>query len=62
MPEAIGVVLRVATNHGDEGEEEQDEDQEDLSCGQPELGLAKGRDGENINQPITGVSFLPLSQ
>lgn len=57
--EAIGVVLGVPTDHGDEGVEEKDEDQKDLSRGQPELGLAKGRDGENINQSIVRVSSLP---
>lgn len=35
--EAVSVVLWVAADHGDEGEEEERKDQNDLAAGQPEL-------------------------
>lgn len=45
MAEAIGVMGRVSTNHGDEGEKEQGEDQNDLSTRQPEFSFTISFDG-----------------
>ena len=49
VTEAVGVALRVTADHGDEGEEEQREDQNDLAAGKPELSLSVCFDSENVN-------------
>lgn len=50
VAEPVSIVLRVAANHRDKGEGEQDHDQEDLATGQPELGLTVSSDGEDIQE------------
>jgi hypothetical protein len=40
IAESIGVVLRVTADHGDECEEEEDENKDNFSAGEPEFGLA----------------------
>lgn len=45
VPEAVGLVLRVPADRGDEGEEEDDEDEEQLADGEPEFRLA----GEKVS-------------
>ena len=50
MAEAIGVVGRVSANHGDEGEEEQGEYQNDLPTGQPEFGFTIGFDDQDVEE------------
>jgi hypothetical protein len=48
VAETVGIVLRVAADHGDECEGEDDEDQDDLAARQPELGFTEDLDGENV--------------
>lgn len=40
--------MGVAANHGDEGEKEQREDQDDLTTGQPEFSFAVRPHGQNV--------------
>jgi hypothetical protein len=54
VTETVGIVLRVAANHGDECEGEDDEDQDDFAAGQPELGFTEDLDGKNVED--TGKS------
>jgi hypothetical protein len=49
IAETIYIMLGIAANHGDEGEEEQREDQDDLASREPELSLAIGFDCKNVN-------------
>lgn len=50
VAETVGIVLGVAADHGDEGEGEDDEDQDDLTAGQPELGFTKDFDCEDVEE------------
>lgn len=50
VAETVGIVLRVAADHGDEGEGEDDEDQDDFAAGQPELGFTKDFDGKDVEE------------
>jgi hypothetical protein len=48
VAEAVRIFLWVAAAHGDEGEREHDEDQDDLAAGQPEFGFTEDLDGEDV--------------
>lgn len=48
VSEAVGIALRVSADHGDEGEAEENEDQDDLASRQPELSFTVSFDGENV--------------
>ena len=61
VPEAVDVALRVASNHGDEGEKEQGEDQNDLSTRKPELRLAISLDGQDVDETVK-VSTIQSNQ
>lgn len=50
VAESVRVALRVATDHGDESEAEQDEDQDDLATGQPEFRLTISLDCEDVEE------------
>lgn len=52
ISEAIGIVLRVSADHGDEGEEKQDDDENDFARRQPELRLSVPTDGEDVDERI----------
>jgi hypothetical protein len=52
VAEPVGIVLRVAANHGDEGEGEDDEDQDDFAARQPELGFTEDLNGKNVEDTI----------
>jgi len=43
-------MLRVAADHGDEGEREDDEDQDDFAARQPEFGFTKDLDGKDVEE------------
>lgn len=49
VAETVRITLRVTAYHGDKGEEEQTNDQNDLAAGKPEFGLTVRLDGENID-------------
>jgi hypothetical protein len=63
VTETVGIVLRVAANHSDKGEGEDDEDQDDLTTGQPKLGFTEDFDGKNVedtnlsSQQMNGQEF-----
>lgn len=58
VAEAVGIVLGVASDHGDEGEAEEQEDENHLAAGQPEFGLAVHAHGKNIQTTtITQTTF-----
>jgi len=50
VTETVGIVLRVAADHGDEGEGEDDEDQDDFAARQPEFGFTKDLDGKDVEE------------
>lgn len=52
VAESVGVALRVTSDHGYEGEEEEHEDQDDFAAGQPELGLSEGADCEHVDEAV----------
>lgn len=60
VAESVGVLERVATDHGDKGEEVEDQDQNDLSTGEPKFGFTVGLDSENIASTVS-VSYLILT-
>ena len=49
VAEAVGVPFRVAANHGDKGEEEEHEDEDDLASGEPELGLTVSSHSKQVD-------------
>ena len=57
MSEAIGILLRVTSNHGDEGEREEDEDQDDLASAEPELSFTIGFDCKHVEETKCEVSI-----
>jgi hypothetical protein len=52
VAEAVRIFLRVAAAHGDEGEGEHDEDQDDLTAGQPKFGFTEDLDGEDVENTV----------
>lgn len=52
VAESVCIMLRVAANHGDEGEGEYNEDQDDLAAGQPELGFSEDLNGEDVEDAV----------
>ena len=52
VAEAVCIALGVATAHGDECEAEHDEDQDDLTAGQPEFGFTEDLDGEHVEDTV----------
>lgn len=48
MAEPIRIMLGIAPYHGDEGEHEQYQDQQDLAAGQPELGFSVASDHKKV--------------
>lgn len=50
VAESVGVMLGIAADHGDEGEGEDDEDQQNLAARKPELGFAISFDCEDIEE------------
>ena len=50
VTETVGIMLRVAADHGDEGEREDDEDQDDFAARQPEFGFTKDLDGKDVEE------------
>ena len=48
--EAVRIMQRVAADHGDEGEREDDEDQDDFAARQPEFGFTKDFDGKDVEE------------
>jgi hypothetical protein len=48
MTEAVSIVLWVPAHHGDKGEHEEHEDQDDLAAREPELCFTKDLDCDNI--------------
>jgi hypothetical protein len=43
-------MLRVSAHHGDEGEEEQGEDQDDFASGEPKFSFTVGFDCQNVEE------------
>lgn len=54
VAESVRVVLGIAADHGDKGEGEDDEDQDDFASGQPEFSFSKDFDGKRVED--TGLS------
>lgn len=52
VSESVRIFLRVSADHGNEGEGEHDEDQDDLSAGQPEFGFSEDFDGEDVEDTM----------
>lgn len=52
MTESISIPLGVATAHGDEGEAEQNQDEENLSTGEPKFGFTIVADSEDVEKTI----------
>lgn len=52
VAETVGIMLRIPAHHRDEGEEEQREDQNDLSAGEPEFGFTVRSHSKNIDGSI----------
>lgn len=52
VTEPVGVVLGVSTNHRHECEGEQEEDENDLSAGQPEFGFTVCADSKDVDQEV----------
>ena len=50
VPEAVAVVRRVATQHADQGEEDEADDQDDFAEGEPEFGFAVPFHGEDVDE------------
>lgn len=52
VAETVRIVLGISTHHGDEGEEEEGEDQDDLAAREPELGLTVRSHGQDVDGAI----------
>ncbi len=50
MSKPVGVTARVPSDHGDEGEEEKGEDQDDLAARQPEFGFTICSNSQDIDR------------
>lgn len=50
VAESVGFTLRVSADHGDKGEEEERENQDDLATGEPELGFTVGANRQNVQE------------
>lgn len=58
VSKAVGVALRIATDHGNEGEGEQYEDQDDFAATEPEFCLTICTDCKAIDQArVNGSAF-----
>lgn len=54
VAETIGVTLGVAANHGDKGEEEEHEEENDFATRQPKLGLTITTDSKEVQSTVAG--------
>ncbi|RFU33082.1 hypothetical protein B7463_g3216, partial [Scytalidium lignicola] len=52
VPEAVGVVLGIAADHGDEGKEHEADEKQDLGRRHDELGLTIPLDGDDVNVSV----------
>lgn len=52
VAESVCIVLGVAADHGDKGEGEDDEDQDDFATRQPEFSFSKDLDGKSVEDTV----------
>lgn len=52
VAESISILLGVATAHGNEGEAEQNQDEDNLSTGEPKLGFTIVADSEDVEKTV----------
>lgn len=60
--ETVGITSWVAANHGDKGEEEEGEDQDDLASRQPEFSFAICSYGKDIDSATRCISDFAFGQ
>jgi hypothetical protein len=58
VSEAVRVVLRVAADHCHKCEAEENEDQDDLAAGEPELSFTVSLDCKNVEETACKVSVI----